>query len=144
MNYEECILHDAVKINVHDGPSYLQWEFDETPLASYSVRMPESVIDLILAWRDAACDPSKRRGLVCCYCGEGFGYAGETPDEDTLKAAYQHEANCIHNPYIAEIKRLRDAGKELLEYSTGQNELKATAALRLLEKMNSIFQTGVP
>ena len=53
------------------------------------------------------------RGLVCVFCGEGFGYAGKIPTEATLKAACDHEAQCVHNPYKAEIKRLEARCKEL-------------------------------
>ena len=54
-------------------------------------------------------DEKRERGLVCLFCNEGFGYAGQTPDEATLKAACGHEALCPRNPYKAEISRLRDA-----------------------------------
>jgi len=51
----------------------------------------------------------QNRGLVCMFCGEVFGYAGQIPDEVTIKTALDHEALCPHNPYKAEISRLRDA-----------------------------------
>ena len=47
------------------------------------------------------------RGLVCCFCGKGFGYAGTKPDEAIPKAACDHEAVCPKNPYLAEITTLR-------------------------------------
>lgn len=50
----------------------------------------------------------KGRGLVCVFCGQGFGYAGEKPDKATLKAAIDHEAACPRNPYLEEITRLKD------------------------------------
>jgi len=50
-----------------------------------------------------------KRGLVCMFCGEGFGYAGKTPDEATVKAAYGHEAECTRNPYKARIGDLQAA-----------------------------------
>jgi hypothetical protein len=53
-------------------------------------------------------DEKRERGLVCLFCGEGFGYAGQTPDEATLKAACDHEALCPRNPYKAEVERLRE------------------------------------
>lgn len=46
------------------------------------------------------------RGLVCCFCGESWGYVGEKPDEATLLTAYEHEAKCPRNPYLATIQRL--------------------------------------
>ena len=48
----------------------------------------------------------KGRGLVCMFCGDGFGYEGSTPDESTLKAAFDHEKNCLKNPYKATIVSL--------------------------------------
>lgn len=60
-------------------------------------------------------DAEQERGLVCCFCGEGFGYAGEKPDEATLKAACDHEAQCPKNPYLAKIARLVEAGKRLAD-----------------------------
>lgn len=51
----------------------------------------------------------KQRGLVCMFCGEGFGYVGDKPDEITIKTAYEHEAKCSNNPYKAEIERLKAA-----------------------------------
>ena len=56
---------------------------------------------------------SEERGLICVFCGKGFGYAGKIPTEATLKAACDHEAQCVHNPYKAEIKRLEARCKEL-------------------------------
>jgi hypothetical protein len=46
------------------------------------------------------------RGLVCMFCGEGFGYHGQTPDEATLRAAVAHEKECPKSPYRAEVERL--------------------------------------
>jgi hypothetical protein len=69
---------------------------------------------------DCSCSPGKSfaptgdgdpidegRGLVCVFCGEGFGYSGQTPDEATLKAAVDHEKECPNNPYKAEIEKLQ-------------------------------------
>lgn len=61
-------------------------------------------------------DESEERGLVCVFCGEGFGYAGDTPDEATLKAAVDHEKECLNNPYKAEIRYLRSVLKEANDY----------------------------
>jgi hypothetical protein len=52
---------------------------------------------------------SPERGCVCMFCGKGFGYAGLTPDEATLKAAYEHEAECPRNPYKERIAKLEEA-----------------------------------
>lgn len=51
----------------------------------------------------------RERGLVCCFCGKGFGYASELPKEKDLKAAYEHEAQCPKNPYLAKITLAREA-----------------------------------
>jgi hypothetical protein len=53
------------------------------------------------------------RGIVCCFCGEGFGYAGQKPDDATLKQAYEHEALCPDNPYLKRIRELEKENKEL-------------------------------
>jgi len=47
------------------------------------------------------------RGIVCMFCGEGFGYCGEKPDDETMKAAVDHEKVCPENPYLAEISDLK-------------------------------------
>ena len=57
----------------------------------------------------ASATGSATRGLVCCFCGEGWGYEGEKPTEDLLKEAVGHEAKCPRNPYLSEISRLRAA-----------------------------------
>lgn len=64
------------------------------------------------------------RGLVCTFCGEGFGYVGKMPDEATLKAAVDHEKVCPRNPYKAEIARLTDTLAALMA-----DEWRDTAAL---------------
>ena len=46
------------------------------------------------------------RGVVCYFCGKGWGCAGETPDAATFKAACDHEAECPRNPYKAAIASL--------------------------------------
>ena len=56
----------------------------------------------------------KERGIVCMFCGKGFGYVGEKPDDETMNAAINHEKVCPKNPYIAEIAKLA-ARVELLE-----------------------------
>lgn len=61
------------------------------------------------------------RALVCMFCGEGFGYSGETPDESTLKAAIEHEKECPKNPYKAEIERLKVA-EGLVDMLREENE----------------------
>ena len=50
----------------------------------------------------------RKRGLVCLFCGEGFGYEGEVPDEATLKAAFDHESICENNPYKTRINELEN------------------------------------
>jgi len=60
------------------------------------------------------------RGLVCVFCGEGFGYSGETPDEETLRAAVDHEKDCPNNPYKAQIARFREAIDSLMAWDHGQ------------------------
>jgi len=54
----------------------------------------------------------RERGLVCVFCGAGFGYAGEQPTEYILKASVDHEKECPNNPYLAEIAALKSALKE--------------------------------
>lgn len=56
----------------------------------------------------------EKRGMICAFCGEGFGYAGEKPDEATLKKAYEHEAICPKNPYKKEVEDLKDSIRSLL------------------------------
>lgn len=56
---------------------------------------------------------SDKRGLVCVFCGEGFGYAGDTPDEMILRTAIHHEKECPKNPYLAEIATLQRKNKRL-------------------------------
>ena len=63
-------------------------------------------------------DATLGRGLVCMFCGEGFGYAGESPDVATLKAAVDHETDCAKNPYKAEIERLTGVNKILADGQT--------------------------
>jgi len=57
-------------------------------------------------------DEKLARSCVCMFCGEGFGYVGEKPDEATIKAAYDHESSCRNNPYLARIAELE---AEILE-----------------------------
>ena len=57
--------------------------------------------------RLGAAPGSAKRGLVCCFCGEGWGYEGEQPTEALLKEAVDHEAQRPRNPYLSEISRLR-------------------------------------
>ena len=49
------------------------------------------------------------RGIVCMFCGKGWGYVGEEPKEEDIKSACDHEAKCDKNPYLQEIARLRKA-----------------------------------
>lgn len=51
---------------------------------------------------------TQERGIVCMFCGEGFGYDGEKPDDETMKAAVDHEKACPENPYLAEIADLKE------------------------------------
>ena len=83
-------------------------------------------------------EEKRERGLVCLFCGEGFGYAGQAPDEATLKAACAHEALCPRNPYKAEIERLRDAGRRLLAY-IDDDEITPEDSAKLLAEMEAIF-----
>ena len=57
----------------------------------------------------------QKRGLVCMFCGEGFGYAGQLPDEATLKAANEHEGQCDKNPYKAKIVKLQTTLKSIVD-----------------------------
>lgn len=59
-------------------------------------------------------DSLASHGIVCMFCGEGFGYEGQTPDEATLKSAADHERECPKNPYKARIASLEGAIKSLL------------------------------
>ena len=56
---------------------------------------------------------TQERGIVCMFCGEGFGYAGEKPDDETMKAAVDHEKTCLENPYL---KRIAELETELRWY----------------------------
>ena len=58
--------------------------------------------------RSTAVIAERPRGLVCCFCGEAWGYEGEQPTEALLREAMDHEAKCPKNPYVAEIKRLKE------------------------------------
>lgn len=66
--------------------------------------------------------PEQERGLVCCFCGAGFGYGGEKPNEDILKAACDHEAKCPKNPYLATIAHLVEALNRFLDSSACTND----------------------
>lgn len=48
----------------------------------------------------------KERGIVCCFCGKGWGYVGKKPTERVLRVAVDHEKRCPKNPYSARIKLL--------------------------------------
>ena len=78
------------------------------------------------------------RGLVCMFCGKWFGYAGETPDIATIKDAFDHEAQCPKNPYKTEVKRLREAGRRLLDY-IDDDEITPADSARLLSEMRRVF-----
>ena len=60
----------------------------------------------------ATCSPSSR-ALVCCFCGKAWSYDGESPKDPLLKEAYDHEAVCEKNPYLAQITELVTALREL-------------------------------
>lgn len=60
----------------------------------------------------ADCSPSSR-ALVCCFCGKAWSYNGTAPKEPLLKEAYEHEAVCEKNPYLAQITELVTALREL-------------------------------
>jgi len=55
------------------------------------------------------------RGLVCMFCGEGFGYVGQTPTSEELERAYNHEKECPNNPYLKRIAELEGEMGGLLE-----------------------------
>ncbi len=74
------------------------------------------------------------RGLVCMFCGEGFGYEGSTPDEATLKAAVAHEKECPKNPYKAEIALY----KGLLESEQSDCELQRKNKLANWERVQNL------
>lgn len=57
------------------------------------------------------------RALVCMFCGEGFGYVGKSPDEETIKTAVSHEKDCTRNPYKAEIARLHDVVMQIHNFT---------------------------
>jgi hypothetical protein len=46
---------------------------------------------------------SNERGIVCCFCGEAWGYVGETPTDELIKEAVDHEKTCPNNPYLKTI-----------------------------------------
>ena len=92
--------------------------------------------------KDKKEEPAEERGLVCLFCGEGFGYAGQTPDEATLKAACDHEALCPRNPYKAQVETLREAGRRLLAY-IDDDEISPEDSAKLLGEMESIFANSV-
>ncbi len=54
---------------------------------------------------------TEKRGVVCCFCGKAWGYAGEKPTEEVLKSACDHERQCPKNLYLAIIKELVSALK---------------------------------
>jgi len=53
------------------------------------------------------------RALVCCFCGKSWSYDGTAPKDPLLKEAYDHEAVCEKNPYLAQITELATALREL-------------------------------
>ena len=83
------------------------------------------------------CEEKRERGIVCAFCGEGFGYAGEIPDDDTLKKAFEHEAICPKNPYKKEVNSLKDAIRLLLNEVNCRIEHGANSNghLEFVEKM---------
>ena len=90
------------------------------------------------------------RGIVCMFCGEGFGYCGEKPDDETMKAAVDHEKVCPENPYLAEISDLkgkfRIATVLASEYKAWVEKAESELALesRALElACNKLFSEGV-
>ena len=52
-------------------------------------------------------ETTKRRGIVCVFCGQGWGYEGDDPTDELIKEALDHESKCLRNPYIEEIERLK-------------------------------------
>ena len=50
---QPCVLADATKATISQrGQALLQWDYDSHGFSSYSVQLPEDVVDQILAWRD--------------------------------------------------------------------------------------------
>lgn len=47
--------------------------------------------------------------VVCMFCGKSWSYDGTRPPDDICAEACEHEKGCEKNPYLQEIKRLRDA-----------------------------------
>jgi len=74
---------------------------------------------------------ARERGLVCLFCGKGFGYAGEKPDEATLKAACDHEAECPDNPYKKKIAELTEALKAASPPPSREAREAAAVVLRI-------------
>jgi hypothetical protein len=74
------------------------------------------------------------RGLVCVFCGMGFGYAGQEPDEETLKDACEHEAHCPKNPYLEEIAELKN-----LNTTTGQEWMDLHEEIEQIKKDNDVM-----
>lgn len=56
-----------------------------------------------------------KRGIVCCFCGEAWGYEEEEPTQELIKQAVDHEKICPQNPYLARIKELE---QKIEEYET--------------------------
>jgi hypothetical protein len=83
----------------------------------------------------------KDRGIVCMFCGEGFGYSGEKPDEQTMKAAVDHEKECPENPYTKRIKFLETAlsiaveGLCVIKTFNGKAAVAARQRLFVLESL---------
>ena len=79
---------------------------------------------------------SAKRGIVCCFCGEAWGYEGDNPTDALLKAAVDHEAECPRNPYISEINTLRNALREIhAEASTTWDATKPPADMGKICKL---------
>ena len=79
------------------------------------------------------------RGLVCMFCGDGFGYAGSAPEEPALKAAVAHERKCPKNPYKNEIYRLR-TDVERMSTRARAWELIAKGHSKIIETMGTKAQ----
>lgn len=56
---------------------------------------------------------TKPLSLVCCFCGQAWGYEGDQPTDELMAEAINHEKICPKNPYTAEIDSLRRENEAL-------------------------------
>lgn len=83
------------------------------------------------------------RGIVCCFCGEAWGYAGEEPTQELIKTAVDHEKTCEKNPYTARIKELESLLKEqnLIEQATQRLKFDMNDSKAWYQLINRISKT---